>query len=81
MARLWISLITKSGQTMLTSTPLPASSMRSESRNPINACLLAEYPERSGTPVRPARLATPINKPFDCLRCGSASAVSRTGAK
>jgi hypothetical protein len=42
IARLWISLTTKSGQTTLTSTPLPASSMRSESKNPIMACLLAE---------------------------------------
>ena len=41
MARLWISLTTKSGAITLTSTPLPASSMRSESKNPTMACLLA----------------------------------------
>jgi hypothetical protein len=38
---LWISVTTKSGATTLTSTPVPASSMRSESKNPIIACLLA----------------------------------------
>ncbi len=41
MARLWISVTTKSGAITLTSTPLPASSMRSESKKPIIACLLA----------------------------------------
>jgi hypothetical protein len=39
--RLWISVTTKSGATIVMSTPVPMSSMRSESKKPFTACLLA----------------------------------------
>ena len=40
-ARRWISESTKSGQARVTETPLPASSMRSESKKPCSACFEA----------------------------------------
>ncbi len=40
-ARSRTSVWTKSGYTMVTVTPVSASSMRSESKNPAMACLLA----------------------------------------
>ncbi len=36
-----ISVCTKSGATIVTLTPVPANSMRNESKNPFIACLLA----------------------------------------
>ena len=55
--------------------------MRSESKKPTIACLLAGVAERSGTPVSPARLATATISPRDSFRCGSAREVRRTGAR
>ena len=40
-ARRWISERTKSGAMMVIETPVPSSSIRSESKKPKTACLLA----------------------------------------
>ena len=48
---------------------------------PAYSFLLPAYAVRSGTPVSPARLATATIRPFDSFKCGSASHVSRTGAR
>ncbi len=56
----------------LTETPVSESSIRSESKKPICACLVAAYALRCGTPHRPARLEIATICPRLRFRCGSA---------